>query len=213
MISLARFTESLVDALYPPKCGLCDVTGPRGLCDICRDEMIPHPSPVQYDQRPGELRMAASFFLYEGRAAQAVQRLKYERATSLALPMSRILRARMLEEGLLSDEVLVPVPIHWRRRCHRGFNQSELLCQTFGSDQVVPGLLRRIRFTQPQVGLTHDQRLANLKDAFRADERVRGKRILLIDDVLTSGQTVRECAKSLYQAGADWVGACAFAGA
>ncbi|HVL38755.1 MAG TPA: ComF family protein [Fimbriimonadaceae bacterium] len=209
----ARFVETLLDLVYPPKCALCDVTGPRGLCDVCRDEMRLKSDPVVTYAHLDELHQETSFYCYEGRAAQAVQRLKYERATSLAAPMSALLRQNLVQHGLLEVDAIVPVPIHWQRRNLRGFNQSELLCEALERDLVQPDLLRRIRATRPQVGLTPEQRLHNLRGAFAAQSAVAGLRVLLIDDVITSGHTVRECARALRDEGAAWVGACSFAGA
>jgi ComF family protein len=111
--------------------------------------------------------------------------------------------------GLLDYDLVVPVPIHWKRRCHRGFNQAELLCQRM---PAVSRSLRRIKSTRQQAGLKRDDRMTNLAGAFRASPEVAGKSVLLIDDVLTSGFTMRECAKTLRQAGAVRVAALAFAG-
>ena len=109
----------------------------------------------------------------------------------------------------LQPDLIVPVPIHWSRKCTRGFNQAELLCQRLSAS---PHALVRHRRTRPQVGLTEEERLRNLKDAFQASPIVYGKRILLVDDVLTSGQTARECARALRTAGAREVGFLAFCG-
>jgi len=108
-------------------------------------------------------------------------------------------------------DFVVPVPIHWRRRCDRGFNQSELLCEEWPLERVSFDVLARIRATRPQVGLTLEERRNNLKGAFHASPSVAGKSVILIDDVYTSGGTVNECAKTLKQNGARWVGAYVFA--
>ena len=110
----------------------------------------------------------------------------------------------------LADEQydsLVPVPLHIRRLRWRGFNQSLLLtrvvAQRIGTP-IAPWLLRRIRQTSTQTKLTPAERRANVHDAFRADASaaLRDRRILLVDDVYTSGATVEECARTLYQSGA-----------
>ena len=155
-----------------------------------------------------ELDYRAALYRYQGRAGQAVRRLKYGRATSLIEMMSYDMLQGYEHLGLGSD-LTVPVPIHWSRRCVRGFNQAEALVRTFPN---VTGALARIRRTRPQVGLSREERVRNLAGAFRADPIVEGKRILLVDDVLTSGQTARECAKALRDAGAIEVGVLAFCG-
>jgi ComF family protein len=149
-----------------------------------------------------------SLFPYTGRPAQAVRRLKYSRCTSLAGFMADEVAEAVSRFGLDPD-LVVPVPIHWSRRCMRGFNQADLLCEGLDS---VPQALRRVRRTRPQVGLTDAERRTNLVGAFRATAIVKGQRVLLIDDVLTSGQTARECARALFGAGATEVGVLAFCG-
>jgi ComF family protein len=149
-------------------------------------------------------------FAYEGRAAQAVRRLKYSRATSLAGPMAELLEeARRL---LPPHDWIVPVPIHWARRAQRGFNQAELLSEKAPRNLVRPSFIRRVRFTRPQVGLGTEERLTNLAGAFEAQPEVRGHRILLVDDVVTSGGTALACAYALRQAGAKETGLLTFCG-
>lgn len=158
----------------------------------------------------GPISFWAVCYTYEDRAAQAVRNLKYRRSTSLAGFMAAEMeKARCLYADSL--DTIIPVPIHWSRRCQRGFNQAELLCESMPRNLVQPKLLRRIRATRPQVGLTHEERLTNLRGAFQAGN-VEGKSVLLVDDVLTSGQTARECAQALMDAGALEVGFLAFAG-
>jgi ComF family protein len=117
--------------------------------------------------------------------------------------------AKAANELRFDFDVALPVPIHWSRLCQRGFNQAEILASRLPMDAT---LLRRIRATRPQVGLNREQRTKNLAGAFRAGSGASGKKVLLIDDVVTSGQTARECAKVLLEAGAVEVGILAFCG-
>lgn len=169
--------------------------------------MAPSPPPV------GEiapLAFRASVYLYEGRAAQAVRRLKYGRATSLAAAMADDLASHI---RALGEDLIVPVPIHRRRRGERGFNQAELLCQGRHDRPVSTTAIRRVRMTPPQASLPVAERAENLRGAFRADPReVEGRKVLLVDDVVTTGHTARECAAALMAAGAIEVGVLAFAG-
>jgi ComF family protein len=162
---------------------------------------------VIYNPEPA-LAFRAHVYDYTGRPAQAVRRLKYSRATSLAEFMSHEILEAALRLGV-EQHVAVPVPIHWRRRGSRGFNQSELLAERL---LPRPALLRRSRPTAPQAGLKLKDRIANLEGAFEASAEVRGLPILLIDDVITTGHTARECAKALLAAGAAEVGILAFCG-
>lgn len=194
--------------LYPERCALCHRVGLPAVCRDCLAEMVPAPPPVG-DVPP--LSFRASVYAYEGRAGQAVRRLKYSRSTALAASMAEALAPRIAELAGPED-LVVPVPIHRRRRGERGFNQSELLCEGPHGRRVEPAALWRVRMTPPQASLPVSERGDNLRDAFRASPRVSGHRILLIDDVLTTGHTARACATALLDAGAQEVGVLAFAG-
>jgi len=156
----------------------------------------------------GVLAYRASLYMYRGRAAEAVQAFKYGRHTAMASWMADEVGSAPGRFGLEYDAA-VPVPIHWSRRASRGFNQSEMLAERLSP---LGGALMRVRPTPPQVGLSREQRQKNLIGAFAATPAVRGLRVLLIDDVLTSGSTARECAKALLAQGATEVGILTFAG-
>lgn len=153
-----------------------------------------------------------SLYTFDGRAAQAVKRLKYERATALAEPLSQLIVEGMAQFTNPRWQVAIPVPIHWSRRCTRGFNQAEFLAERLPRDFVDARLLRRRRRTRPQVGLTPAQRLINLRGAFSASPEVADKHILLVDDVVTTGGTLIACASALHSAGAKSVSALTLCG-
>jgi len=144
---------------------------------------------------------------YEGVLRELVHLFKYGRVRSLARPLGeRLASAIPLEERF---EVIVPVPLHWRRRLARGFNQARLLARAVARRYAAPvaSLLRRRRWTDSQAGLSHAQRRANVSGAFavRRPEQVRGRRVLLVDDVMTTGATASACATALKRAGAHYV--------
>jgi ComF family protein len=209
---LQRVGKEAVSWLYPDRCELCYRIARPILCGECLSEMAPLDDAVHSYFAGNPLNLSASLYPFEGRAAEAVKRLKYSRATGLARPMSDILAASLETLSLPEFQVYVPVPIHWQRQNARGFNQAEILCESFPQDRVLPELLKRIRATRPQVGLTRDQRLRNLKGAFRASRAAEGLRVLLIDDVTTSGGTATACAEALKEEGAAYVGILTFCG-
>ncbi len=212
MTALSRAFRELADWVYPPRCGLCGALAEPPICESCRAEFRPLLQRFRPHLRDSRLGWSAALFAFDGRAAQAVKRLKYERVTSLADPMSALMSTAPSELGLPDVDAVVPVPIHWSRACGRGFNQSTLLCQGFDRALVRPELLRRIRSTRPQVGLSPAQRLTNLLGAFEAPSEVRGLRVMLVDDVTTSGGTGVACATALRERGCASVGLLAFCG-
>ena len=124
----------------------------------------------------------------------------------LAKPLSDLLAAALPREQRF--DAVVAVPLHWRRKWDRGFNQSELLAQSIGRRCGVPVLhpVRRRRSTRAQAGLSNSRRRENVAGAFVAKPgRARGLRILLIDDVMTTGATASACAHALKRAGAKSV--------
>lgn len=162
-----------------------------GLCGLCRT---------------GSLGFDAAYCygVYDGALRKLIHLFKYSRVRSLDKHLSAYL-ALALPRGREFDAV-VPVPLHWRKRWARGFNQSELLARFIAqrySLSVVPALRRR-QATAAQAGLTNAARRQNVAHAFamRAGGRVDGKRILLIDDVMTTGATAAACARVLRRAGA-----------
>ena len=204
------FSNGALNWIYPPQCALCTRIGQPPVCSVCLSEMSPLP-PLSEAAADDVLSFRLSAFEYEGRAAQAVRRLKYSRATSLAAFMADAVKTAVSEADLEEGRVVVPVPIHWRRRCARGFNQAELLCEAFPDETIQTNLLIRTRPTPSQAGLNADERRRNLTGAFKVLGRLDGQRVLLVDDVLTTGHTGRECARALLEAGAIDVGLVTFA--
>jgi ComF family protein len=146
-----------------------------------------------------------------------VHGLKYGDRLDLAPMMGRWI-SQAGRELLADADALVPVPLHWRRLWARRFNQSAILAATISRQTSVPvaaGALKRIKPTAQQVGLSRTERAANVQGAFRvpADGKpaVTGRRLVLIDDVLTSGATVDGCARALLRAGAANVDVLVFA--
>ena len=129
----------------------------------------------------------------------------------LARPLSDLLAAALPRDRQF--DAVTPVPLHWRRRWQRGFNQSELLARAIARRRGIPLIraLRRGAATQAQAGLSNAQRRENVAAAFRSRRRVAGLRILLIDDVMTTGATAGACARALKKAGAKSVSLAALA--
>lgn len=139
-----------------------------------------------------------------GPVRELIHQLKYDRTVELVPILGKILM-RSLSGRELTSYILVPVPLHTARMNERGFNQAELLAVEVGRAIGLPVVLglRRVRNTISQTGLERHQRLANVAGAFAVAENVEGKNIILIDDVITTGATMNECAVVLKRAGAN----------
>jgi ComF family protein len=145
---------------------------------------------------------ARSCFAYEGKILDAIHGLKYSKRFDLISVFAEYL---VREAGCMGPyDMIVPVPVHWWRLWRRGYNQSALLARAVGkglSIQVEFHALKKKRLVHPQVGLSRDERLKNMKGVFgvnrKMTNRLKGANVLIIDDVLTTGATVNECAKAL----------------
>jgi ComF family protein len=146
---------------------------------------------------------AYSYGFYEGELRELIHLFKYGRIQPLAKPLGRLLSQALPRDRVF--DCIVPMPLHWRKRWQRGFNQSELLARDLGrrTNVRVKNALRRVRFTAAQAGLTNAKRRLNVSGAFRSRKgALEGLRVLLIDDVMTTGATAASCARALKMAGA-----------
>lgn len=223
--------RALLDIIFPPHCHACRAFisggGELHLCPACRGETsaissplctvcgtpfltaggIDHPCGACTTASP-RYTAARAALSFDGVTRDLIHRFKYDRKVHLARPLSFLAR-----EGLspfiaaTGADLLLPVPLHRRRLRERGFNQAVLLGRPLAKSWGIPLVvdnLQRIRWTEPQVTLSAAERETNVRGAFALADpaAVRGKRILLIDDVYTTGSTVIECSRVLRQAGA-----------
>lgn len=235
----ARRALSLAfDVALPPVCPACrqPVAASGGLCAQCWSKLsfIARPycerlgTPFPHDPGDGVLSMRAiadppaygrarAAVRYDEVARTLVHALKYGDRLELAPTMGRWM-SEAGRELLTGADALIPVPLHWRRLWMRRFNQAAQLAKAVSERSGVPilhGALRRVRATAQQVGLARTDRARNVQAAFRVPEAskamIRGKRIVLVDDVLTSGATVDTCARTLLRGGARGVDVVVFA--
>jgi ComF family protein len=202
------FDRIILDSLYPQRCPICETLGVCSPCENCLQSVAP--TPLKFLRPSRDLDEIRTRFVYEAEIVEIIQSLKYHRETSLALWIAEEIR-KEYDDWNLDPDWIVPIPIHRSRLAWRGFNQSTLLCEKLPADRLSFDLIRTRR-TKPQVLLSAEERELNLKGAFQCRSSLNAKSILLIDDVVTSGATSDECARSLKQAGARWVGLLALAG-
>lgn len=181
----------------------------NGVCPACADalERLREKRAAldrEADRPPDGVTYVHAAYPYEGEAKRLIRRLKFESVRAAAVPLAE--EMAYLDAG--EEEMIVPVPTDERRRRKRGFNQSTLLAEHMAKMIGMPvrEALQRTESRAPQRGLNAEQRKKNLAGCMRAEDCVRGKRILLVDDVYTTGATVSEAARALLAAGVKSVG-------
>lgn len=228
-----RVARGLLHLLLPACCLGCGeplfLSAPLGLCERCRGRLKPlkgscavcsgplhaFEPPPDYRcgfcrQRPPAFDRLLALWTYRPPLDAVIQALKFRRLDYLGRHLAQALADELPLKGF---DAVVPVPLHWHRRLTRGYNQAERIARPLAGSLGLPLLpaLRRVRRTPPQTSLGKAERLANLRRAFRVRRPVRGLRLLLVDDVATTGATLEAAASVLKRAGADGVTAVAAA--
>ncbi len=230
---IRRTLSALLDLVFPPVCVTCGgsiSTDRRHLCDECAGRIVrighplcticgkpfltsgdtDHLCGACIHRRP-PFSMARSFGVYGGVLLEAVHLFKYHHRTSLRSVLTELIAGH--DWGDFDPkryDLMVPVPLYRKRLYERGFNQAMLLCRGIGKVwgiEINETSLARTRHTVPQIRLTPAQREKNVRGAFAvAGNGFKGKRVLLVDDVYTTGATASECSRILMDAGAEEVG-------
>lgn len=230
--------RSGLNLLFPPACAACqaEIEGDDdiNLCVTCRQALtVKHepscsrcgdwhittqgnqPRCASCARHKVRFERVAILGKYDHLLRQSVLRMKHPGQEALALALGELSVCELGESvAEWSPDVIVPVPMHWRRRLSRGVNSPEILCEVWSRHLRLPferRMLIRQRNTLPQADLSPDDRFRNMRNAFRvsANYRLQGAKILLVDDILTTGATCHEAAVTLCQSGAGSV--CVFA--
>lgn len=221
--------EKLLELLFPPRCAVCGevlaMDERKGfLCEACKKDIPYVPEGIcphcggETDRagfcecclKPYAFDSACGAFLYE-EVRKAIHLFKYEGGKEIGRGLGQLMAEYLLEyheELLVKTDVILAVPLHPKKEKYRGFNQAHILCERISEKTELvfqkEGLERK-RETVAQSTLTPEERKVNLKDAFAALSDFTGKRVLLVDDIFTTGTTCNECAKVLKRAGAKEV--------
>jgi ComF family protein len=225
--------NKILNTLFPETCPVCsertDDHSTAPICKTCWNTIRPYSGPVcqrcgkplvsdsatycgECLKREPAFDCARSFGLYEGALRNAIYHMKYFGLRRLAGPLAE----KMTGMRLPPVDAVIPVPLHRSRHRQREFNQSALVARhaarKLNAELIINGL-RKTRETAPQVGLTYKERIKNVRNAFSIEDegRITGKKIILVDDVVTTGSTIRECAKALKRGGASYVYAASLA--
>jgi ComF family protein len=231
-MQIAKAAEGFCSLFYPPACevcgepvarieylcGNCAAKAPRIVAPFCAKCSEPFTGAIETEfictncaRRQLDFDAAVSAYRSRGIVRNIILQFKYHRALHLRHPIGRWLCQAMQDERLRQRkfDVIVPVPLHPARLRERGFNQAELLGRILSWHIAAPvgSRLERTRYTTTQTAFDRAERLENLRGAFRLrrNGRVRDSRVLLVDDVLTTGSTLSECARVLRDAGASSV--------
>lgn len=228
---LSRLFVPFRDFLYPPLCFVCDGRMEDGAARVCGGCLSSFRrfhvgDPVWYElhnrfKEEGAVSEFLSCFYFEkeGRLQDVIHMLKYRGIKTMGVMLGREIGQRILSSTTISSaDCLVPVPLHTLKRRERGYNQSEFIGRGIMEVTGIPmrvDLLRRCKYTQSQTQYNLEQRWENVEDAFEVPRRslddVQGKKLILVDDVITTGSTILSCARELLKAGADVVYAASVA--
>jgi ComF family protein len=229
--TLKRGWRFLADAILPPRCLLCgeSVGEPDALCAPCWRGMrfftppwcarcgLPFPYPMGEDAicgecsgKPPAFDRARAVLRYDEGSRPLILSFKHADETRLANALGRWMR-RAGSEVLEEADLLLPVPLHWTRLFRRRYNQAALLAHAIragGGPPVAPDWLCRTRRTPSQGQFGRSLREANVRGAFslRPKRSVKGRRVVIVDEVMTTGATVEECARVLRRGGAEFIG-------
>ncbi len=207
----------VLELLFPPRCALCDgllSKNETDFCEKCRRTELDFPSlpEKEHPNRKTKLQFLDSFtsvWYYKGNVRDAVLRLKFHGRTDLAAPLGRRLAMRVAQDHPEGFDEITWVPVSYLRRFRRGYDQARLLAEAVGGELGMKPrkLLKKRRHNRPQSSLTSEERRGNVLGVYEISPNclVKGKRILLIDDVFTTGATAEECARVLLTAGAKSV--------
>lgn len=228
--AVRKLGSALLDLALPPRCHLCRAcipgAGPLHLCPACHDQLPFLSSPCcsvcgrPFDgagndhpcgtclHHPPPWQAARAALIYDDGCRELIHAFKYRHRFHLRRPLALLTAQRLADYAANAQaDLLAPVPLHPRRLRQRGFNQSLLLAEVLEREWQLPlqrQLLQRTRYTTSQTELSAEQRVTNLRGAFAVPDPsvVTGKRVLLVDDVFTTGATLTECSSCLLQAGA-----------
>lgn len=200
----------MLSILYPRKCVLCRKLLSREQTDLCRDCRSNAPEMIRGKRNIPFIAHWTALWYYKDDVRKSVHRFKFGNRRSYAPVYARLLAVKLEQDPKIAYDLITWTPVSFLRKLKRGYDQSELLTKALGAELQMPPLrlLKKIRHTPPQSGIKNSAgRRANVLGAYQVTDpaAIAGKRILLIDDVVTTGATASECARVLLTAGAKEV--------
>ncbi len=200
----------ILDLLFPPKCVLCGKLLEDGEQDLCRSCRVDSPECPKNKLKFTFLDSWTAIWYYKGYIRESLRRFKFRRMRHYGVSYGRLLAMKLLREYPEGFDVLTWVPVSSLRKFTRGYDQGQLLAEAVGAELGMEPVaaLKKVRHNRPQSGISGQaKRRANVLGAYRITEPelVSGRRVLLLDDIITTGSTAGECARVLLTAGAKEV--------
>lgn len=202
-----------LNIFIPVKCPIClkwiDIKEEKPVCKECLNKLR-----LEAKHKAIKDTDIFSIAVYEGEIQKLLHDFKYNKNLYLGKFLSLILSENIDPERYSNFNLIIPVPLHKEKLKDRGFNQSEIFADAIGKKLNIPVskniLVRKIK-TLPQVNMKKEEREKNVKDAFKCKKEIHRKNIILVDDVFTTGSTVKECIKELKKKGAEKINVIVFA--
>ncbi len=207
---MRKLAEWINRILFPKRCGFCDAdipeAAPLHLCKDCLSK-LPVIRGSGKLRTKGHIAFVLSPFCYTGRVEHIVQKMKFAGKHMLAETLAAFMAERLVKVCDLDEiDVIIPVPMTKKKESRRGYNPAALLARSVARRcdlAVAENVLYKVRETKPQSRLKGEARILNVRDAFACKRELIGENVLLVDDIYTTGNTVKNCAKALKVAGAE----------
>ncbi len=208
------FLSRTLDILFPPKCAFCGRllrSGEKDVCAACLREL---PGMGDRERKCDFVAGVTAPYYYEGLVRQALLRYKFQGVSARGAAFGRCIAEDLLRRGVTDFDVITWVPLSRKRERKRGYDQARILAEAAAGrlGRKAEPLLRKVRDVPPQSGQsTPEARRANISGCYEALDAAAGKRILIVDDIMTTGSTLSECARVLMLSGAEEVRGAALA--
>ena len=209
-----KYWAKLLDIIYPKECIICGKTNEDILCDKCYDNMFLNNivKECKIDKYNENYKEHLYIFKYEGKIRNIILDYKFnDKAYLYEFFVKIILKNEKICRKIKKYDIIIPVPIHKKRNRERGYNQSELIArkiaENFENTECIKNCLVKSRNNAKQSSLTKKQRMQNVKGVYKIQnkQKIKNKRVILFDDIYTTGSTVNECAEVLNENGAKEV--------
>ena len=206
-----KIIETILNLIYPNVCGFCGDINNENICTECSKKIEKYKILRIEKSTSKYIEQQCFIYKYEGEIREAILKFKFQEETYLYKTFAKIILDNLeICEYIKTFDIIIPVPIHRKRRLERGYNQSELIANEISKQlrtNIERNILIKIRNNPKQSTLKLEERKSNVKNVYevREKQKIKDKKILLIDDIFTTGNTVNECAKKLKEAGASKV--------